>query len=303
MNYPIKYILAILVFLTGSVLWHDSAFAGKPTKITVTAANPNSALQGTELDVVISGSGFGHGSSVRFLVAGTNDDTQVEVQGTVTFDENTGDLTAFINVLSTATIDFYDIEVRASSGRRGKGTDLFQVNQVGGGGGNQDPTFDVSFGGDMAGSGTDWIQPNASAKNIRYFYHDHPHIGTGEIGLSYFQDESGPFPAGRGKNCFGTDLSTQVVMGMISQTKSGAAGVGILFVGKTEDGQITLDYDITLEGTFADRDDWTPVLDNTVILTSWRLRVAHKNERKKLSNISCVGEGVFETFIDVVRTP
>ena len=172
-----------------------------------------------------------------------------------------------------------------------------------GGGGAVDPTFDVSFDGDMAGSGTDWIQPNASAKNIRYFFHDHPHIGTGEIGLSYFQDESGPFPAGRGKNCFSTDLSTQVVMGMITQTKSGAAAVGILFVGKTEDEQITLDYDITLEGTFADRDDWTPVLDNTVFLTSWRLRVAQKNERKKFSNKSCVGEGTFVTSIDVVRTP
>ena len=146
-----------------------------------------------------------------------------------------------------------------------------------GGGGTADPTFDVSFDGDMAGSGTDWIQPNNSAKNIRYFFHDHEHIGTGEIGLSYFQAHDFPFDSDRGEKCFGTDLSTQVVQGDITQTKSGAAVVSILFMGTTEDGLIELGYFLKLEGTFKELDDWTPQLMNTVILTSWNLRVASKS--------------------------
>ena len=129
MNSAIKYILLILFILTGSVFWLNSAFAAKPIKITVAGVNPNSALQGTALDAVISGSGFGPGSTVKFLVSGTNNDAQVEITGAVTYDEVTGDLTAPILVLGSAIIDYYDVEVRVLSGRRGKGTDLFRLQQ------------------------------------------------------------------------------------------------------------------------------------------------------------------------------
>jgi hypothetical protein len=115
--------------LAASLLWFSTSMAkGPPEKVTVTAANPNAALQGAELDVVISGSGFGHESTVKFLVTGTNDASQIDV-GTVEFDEVTGNLIANISVLDLAVVDLYDIEVRTTSGRRGKGTTLFAVKK------------------------------------------------------------------------------------------------------------------------------------------------------------------------------
>jgi hypothetical protein len=129
MNSLIKQNLKFLLVLAAALFWLEAS-AAKPEKVTVTAANPNAALQGEALDVVISGSGFGHGSTVRFLVTGTRDDTQIGV-GTVDYDELTGDLLASIQVLETAQVVEYDIEVRASSGRGGKGTTLFRVRKRG----------------------------------------------------------------------------------------------------------------------------------------------------------------------------
>ena len=148
MNRFITYSLSIFLCLAGSLLWLDSASAGKPAKVFVTAANPSLALQGEALDVVISGSGFGHGATVRFLVSNTQDDAQVEITGTVLFDEMSGNLIAPIQVLDGAIVDFYDVEVLTSSGRRGKGTDLFSVVlNENGGGGNQGEDGTAVFSG------------------------------------------------------------------------------------------------------------------------------------------------------------
>jgi len=111
----------------------EAAIAAPPEKVSVTAANPDSALQGESLDVKINGSGFGQGAKVRFLVSGTKDDSQIAV-GNVTYNEGDGTLTAAIQVQSTALLSDYDIEVQALSGRKGKGTTLFSVKSSGAGG-------------------------------------------------------------------------------------------------------------------------------------------------------------------------
>lgn len=103
---------------------------GPPVAVTVTAADPNSGLQGESLPVIISGEGFDAGSSVRFLVSGTRDDSQILVHS-VTFDAD-GTLTANIQVRDDAQVFEYDIEVRSASGRRGKGTSLFSVKSKNG---------------------------------------------------------------------------------------------------------------------------------------------------------------------------
>ena len=137
MNTLTRYTVAILFCLTGSLLLLDNASAAKPKKVIVSSVAPDSASQGdTVSHVVIRGSGFDNGSAVRFLVAGTNDDAQVEITGVI--DLVDGDLVVpTLHVLDAATVDLYDVEVRTSSGRRGKGTDLFRVEQKGGGGGNE----------------------------------------------------------------------------------------------------------------------------------------------------------------------
>jgi hypothetical protein len=130
MNSLIKYSLVILFCLTGSLLFPDSAFGAKPIKVVVNETEPSNALQGQNLDVTIIGTGFDDGSSVRFLDA-TGDDAQVEVIGEIQLIKEIGKpdkLVTPVHVLNAAPDVYYDVEVRASSGRRGKGTDLFKVN-------------------------------------------------------------------------------------------------------------------------------------------------------------------------------
>jgi len=125
---------AIAALSVLGLLWLDHAVAAPPEKIAVTSANPDSALQGEALDVVIGGSGFGLGATVKYLVTGTKDDSQISVLS-VTYDATDGTLTTSIQVHGDASVADYDIEVQAASGRRGKGTTLFKVqanNNAGG---------------------------------------------------------------------------------------------------------------------------------------------------------------------------
>ena len=133
----IKQMSVLFLALAASLLLLD-AYAGKPVKVTVTAADPPSALQGDALPVRIKGAGFDRGSSVRFIVTDTRDDTQIEV-GTVIYDSETGDLVAHVKVKDQAVVIGYDIEVKTSSGRRGKGTTLFRVEYKEG---QEDPCVD-----------------------------------------------------------------------------------------------------------------------------------------------------------------
>lgn len=78
----IKTSVAALLIVASSM---NISFAAKPTgggkggKVTVELATPSSVTQTQEEDVTIHGAGFDNGSKVRFLVAGTTDDSQIEV--------------------------------------------------------------------------------------------------------------------------------------------------------------------------------------------------------------------------------
>ena len=121
-------IFALLVVAVPSTY----AAKGGGGKITVTAASPGEALQGEELDVIVSGSGFDEGTTATYLVTGTSDDTQIEVISTEFVNEN--QLKTRIKVKDGAIVIDYDIQATTSRGRRGKGTTLFSVKQTGGGG-------------------------------------------------------------------------------------------------------------------------------------------------------------------------
>jgi hypothetical protein len=138
-----KIITLIGATLLLTALSTSSSFAGKPAgggggKVAVESANPGSAIQGEEKDIYISGSGFGPGANVRYLVTGTDDDTQIEVLSTEYIDA-TGELKTRVKVKDSATVIDYDIEVQATSGRKGKGTTLFKVEGNGNGGGGGKP--------------------------------------------------------------------------------------------------------------------------------------------------------------------
>jgi hypothetical protein len=149
MNSQIKYFIAFFVIVTGGLVCPENTMAAKPAEVTVTDANPESGPQGTALDVVISGTGFGKGSTVRFLLGDTEDDSQVEIIGEVTYDKVSGDLTAPIFILNAAETSGYNIEVTTTSGRRGKGTDLFKVEN------NTDPLSRTEQGGKECNDGID----------------------------------------------------------------------------------------------------------------------------------------------------
>jgi hypothetical protein len=124
-----RYFVVFLTLVTSLFLLE--AQAGKPDKVTVTSAFPDSAIQGDMTEVEIDGTGFDAGSTARFIVTDTRDDTQIDVNE-VTFDVVTKKLKAKIKVKDAALPVEYDIEVTTSSGRRGKGTTLFRVREKAG---------------------------------------------------------------------------------------------------------------------------------------------------------------------------
>jgi len=111
--------LAALLALSGQ----DSSAQGQ---IQVNAADPSTASQGSvNLNVRITGKGFKNGSKAKWLVTGTTDPGGVTVNST-TF-VNSTELVANITIADTAVVANFDIQVLASDGRGGKGTELFAV--------------------------------------------------------------------------------------------------------------------------------------------------------------------------------
>lgn len=99
-------------------------------QIQVTAADPNTAAQATvNLNVLVKGKGFKKGAVAKWQVTGTEDPGGVTVNST-TF-VNSTELVANIDIAETAVISLYDIQVRNSDGRIGKGTEMFRVTEKG----------------------------------------------------------------------------------------------------------------------------------------------------------------------------
>ena len=117
-------VLALIALAPLTLALMKLAHAAPP--VTVTAAEPSSAEQGTlALDVAVTGSGFDSTAAVNFLVAGTTNPGGVTVKK-VTFNSSKK-LTATIDVADSAAVNKFDIEVVLSQGRKGKGTSLFSV--------------------------------------------------------------------------------------------------------------------------------------------------------------------------------
>jgi len=97
-------------------------------EIVVGSADPDEALQGDELDVTISGTGFADGAVVSYLVSGTKDSSQIDVIRTDFVEDASGQqfLVTRIKIKDQATVSDYDILVQLG-GRKGKGTTRFAV--------------------------------------------------------------------------------------------------------------------------------------------------------------------------------
>jgi uncharacterized delta-60 repeat protein len=107
--------------------WLGVCVASAADQIQVTSAVPNNAAQGTvNLDVVVKGNGFQKGAVVQWFVSGTTNPGGVTVNSTAFNSAN--QVTANITVAADGVIGGFDIVVKNSNGRTGKGTELFAVN-------------------------------------------------------------------------------------------------------------------------------------------------------------------------------
>jgi hypothetical protein len=123
-NFRRAVILAFLAIVTVFGIIPASA------QISVTSAIPNSTTQGTiNLDVTVGGKGFKNGATAQWFISGTTNPGGVTVNSTAFVNSNT--LTANITVSSTAYVGGFDIVVKNTDGRTGKGTELFAVIQNG----------------------------------------------------------------------------------------------------------------------------------------------------------------------------
>jgi len=93
--------------------------------VTVTATSPSFGRQGTaNLDVQVTGTGFDQGSQAAWDSGGVPYPL-IKVNST-TFVSST-QLTANITIASNATVQYYNVAVTTSTGRKGVGTELFTV--------------------------------------------------------------------------------------------------------------------------------------------------------------------------------
>jgi probable HAF family extracellular repeat protein len=91
---------------------------------TVTATSPNSAARDTTVDIHVLGSGFDRGSQVDFLLDGVSDP---RVRTNSTRYVSQGDLVANVTLAIDAVPARYDVMVTTSRGKKGIGTERFEV--------------------------------------------------------------------------------------------------------------------------------------------------------------------------------
>jgi uncharacterized delta-60 repeat protein len=122
-------------FLLSSILLFSLAWTASPPPlvaqdVVVSAAVPDNAPQGTvNLNVRVKGNGFKKGAIAKWLVNGSEIDTGGVTVNTTAYVSAT-ELLANITVAPNAQTDKkFDIKVTLSSGRTGKGIELFSVRK------------------------------------------------------------------------------------------------------------------------------------------------------------------------------
>jgi hypothetical protein len=103
------------------------AAARSGSDLSVTSTDPNKAHQDTTLDVRVVGSGFDQGSRAEWAIAGV---PTAKVRTNSTRFVNSKELVANITIALDADPVLYDVQVITSRGKKGIGTELFQVQPI-----------------------------------------------------------------------------------------------------------------------------------------------------------------------------
>lgn len=98
--------------------------AKAPAGVTVTAATPDIGIQGTTLDVQVTGTGFDRGSRVDFAREGLVD-PKLHVNSTTY--RSASELVTNVTIAADAVPARYDVAVTTSGGKKGIGTERFAV--------------------------------------------------------------------------------------------------------------------------------------------------------------------------------
>src|SRR4051794_17467362 len=143
--------LLVLLVSCGEPTGLRTDLARAPATVAVTSLNPDAGPRNITLDVHIFGSGFDPGSNAVFALDGVVDD-RVKVNRTSYV--SGGELVANLSISADAVPDRYDVVVATSSGKKGIGTERFQVLEMvllGGLGGNSSTAFVINSLGQVAG--------------------------------------------------------------------------------------------------------------------------------------------------------
>jgi uncharacterized delta-60 repeat protein len=122
-------VVAAFVLIALGLPWGGNVPAAFAQTISVSAADPTTATQGTyALPVTVKGSGFKRGAKAAFLRHDNSLPGGITVTGTRYISST--QLVATVDVAPDATFDvLFDIQVTNADGRTGKGTELFKVTQ------------------------------------------------------------------------------------------------------------------------------------------------------------------------------
>lgn len=109
---------------------HDpAAAAGGGPEPTVKSTVPSASPRDTSISVLVQGSGFDHGSRAVWALKGDTLATTTKIRVDSTSFVSSRELIAAITIGPDAPLDLYDVQVIATSGKKGIGIESFEVTQ------------------------------------------------------------------------------------------------------------------------------------------------------------------------------
>lgn len=120
---------AVMPSLDDDAFMAKGTGGGGDTGPTVRAANPDTGLRATTIDVRVLGSGFDQGSRAIWAVDGDTSFATTKIKTNSTRFVKSGELVANITIGADAPLTFFDIMVVTKGGKNGIGIEKFTVKQ------------------------------------------------------------------------------------------------------------------------------------------------------------------------------